>query len=736
LAALAAAGPELVRTSPGAVASGLAALPSGLAGSPDYQFLKAQLLWGTGHHEGALEPLRQAAAGFRELGDADRIWRARLFLADTLIFTGAFAEVPPLADGWDEAPGPVAARAAMGVAWFEVVALSSLGRLEEADALRERLRLDREVPPEFAFLDALARAGAELGAGRLRDALGPLRATVERLELDDPLGRLPYVFAVVLVILRTLGKREEALDWIDRGEREAARAGLGFVLRDFWLQRAALLAQGGALARAEVELAKAARREGIGWRGAYEAEADAHVALLRGDAGAAASAARRALGRVRTAPMPWRALSTVEMAEVLAEAGEPAAAREAVERTLEVLDDRFPGERGRLHRAWLLAARASLEHRGGELDAARDTVLACWREAGQEADELVRAQWPALRPVLGDALAEGTLTPEAVLPAVQEAFPGGEALVAMVDHPAAAVRRAALLTALNASHPAVLDRIEELAGDADERVAAAAAAKRERLRRERPPLRFELLGGFRVKRAGWELDQAAWERPMAARVVRFLLIQGGGAVPEDALFEAFWPDRPLDSARQHLAVAVSRARKVLDLPGTEQSTIESRERTYRVQLHPRDSVDSVQFEAAAAAALADRSARRHVLLRHADELWTGDPLPEDRYAEWAAAWRARLVQTHSDLLSALIEAQARSGAHDQVIRTGQRLLGIDPANEAAHRSLMVAYARTGRTSHALRQYLECRRALVVELGVEPSAETSGLQARILAGEEV
>ena len=54
---------------------------------------------------------------------------------------------------------------------------------------------------------------------------------------------------------------------------------------------------------------------------------------------------------------------------------------------------------------------------------------------------------------------------------------------------------------------------------------------------------------------------------MAVRVVRFLLISGSAAVPEDVLFEAFWPDRPADAARQHLAVAVSRARKVLDLPG-------------------------------------------------------------------------------------------------------------------------------------------------------------------------
>ena len=47
-----------------------------------------------------------------------------------------------------------------------------------------------------------------------------------------------------------------------------------------------------------------------------------------------------------------------------------------------------------------------------------------------------------------------------------------------------------------------------------------------------------------------------------------------------------------------------------------------------------------------------------------------------------------------------------------------------------------ARARTGRTSHALRQYLECRRALVTELGIEPSAQTSQLQGRILAGEAV
>jgi DNA-binding SARP family transcriptional activator len=217
--------------------------------------------------------------------------------------------------------------------------------------------------------------------------------------------------------------------------------------------------------------------------------------------------------------------------------------------------------------------------------------------------------------------------------------------------------------------------------------------------------------------------------------VRFLLVQEA-AVPEDALFAAFWPDKPGDTARQNLAAAISRARRVLDLPGAEQSVIELSERTYRIELRPRDGVDSAQFEAAASAALAERGDGRRPALERAAELWAGEPLPADRYADWSFAWRERLVEAHSQVLAALIEICVAGGEQYRAIRAGRELLEIDPLNEEAHRQLMLTYARSGRTSHALRQFLECRRALVVELGVEPSEETAGLQARILAGESV
>jgi DNA-binding SARP family transcriptional activator len=322
------------------------------------------------------------------------------------------------------------------------------------------------------------------------------------------------------------------------------------------------------------------------------------------------------------------------------------------------------------------------------------------------------------------------------MPAMQKAFPAGEALAALSDHPDPAVRRAAVLSGVAARHPGALGRLSELAEDSDEQLAAAATAAQDELQSNPPPLRFELLGRFRVLRAGWELDEESWQRPISARVVRFLLVQESRAVPEDALFEAFWAGKPADTARQNLAAAISRARKVLDLQGAPESIIELHERTYRLRLRERDSIDVAQFESAARAALLDRGEDRRASLEHAAALWVGEPLPEDRYAEWSFAWRESLVETYSGILSALIKTYVASGDQHEAIRAARSLLEMDPLNEDAHRQLMLTYARTGRTSQALRQFLECRRALVVDLGVEPSEETSRLQARILAGESV
>jgi DNA-binding SARP family transcriptional activator len=203
-------------------------------------------------------------------------------------------------------------------------------------------------------------------------------------------------------------------------------------------------------------------------------------------------------------------------------------------------------------------------------------------------------------------------------------------------------------------------------------------------------------------------------------------------VPEEELIEAFWSDKAPDSARRGLQTAVSSARAVLDLPW-EESRLRVHERAYALELHGGDRLDADDFEAAARRALATTGPERIAAMEAATRLWTGEPLPEERYSDWAASWREGLSSLHGDVLAALAEAHGRAGDHAAAARAARSLVDLDPLDEHAQRLLMGAYAAAGRRGDALRQFLECRRALVEQLGIEPGAETLALQRRILAG---
>jgi DNA-binding SARP family transcriptional activator len=240
-------------------------------------------------------------------------------------------------------------------------------------------------------------------------------------------------------------------------------------------------------------------------------------------------------------------------------------------------------------------------------------------------------------------------------------------------------------------------------------------------------LTYRLLGQFEVRRDGRPVDEDAWERPMAARLVRFLLVHRRTTVTEDLALEAFWPGRPPASARRCLAVAASQARRVLGVP-----VLTATERTYALELRPGDAVDADAFERGAATARRDGGRRA---LAAAAALWTGDPLPGDRYADWAAAWRDDLVDRYREVLAALADAELRAGDAAAALRAARRLLVLDPLDEAAHRRAMQAHAALGRRVRALEQYATCRRLLVDSAGLEPSRETAALQAEILSGAE-
>ena len=238
-------------------------------------------------------------------------------------------------------------------------------------------------------------------------------------------------------------------------------------------------------------------------------------------------------------------------------------------------------------------------------------------------------------------------------------------------------------------------------------------------------LSYRLLGCFEVRRDGVPVPEDAWERPMAARLVRFLLVHRGATVAEDRVLEAFWPGRPPAAGHRCLAVAVSQARRVLGEP-----VLLAGDRTYALEVRPGDTVDADEFERAAAVAC---SAGDSAALAAAAGLWTGEPLPGDRYADWAGPRRDDLVDRYREVLAARADAELRAGDAAAALRSARSLLALDPLDEGAHRRAMQAHAALGRRVRALEQYAACRRLLVEQAGLEPSRETAALQAEILGG---
>jgi DNA-binding SARP family transcriptional activator/tetratricopeptide (TPR) repeat protein len=722
--AVAREGHVLFRSAPATVAAWLDALPAETRDAPELRTIEGRLAAGEGELERAVPALREAIAGYASRGDTGHEWRIRLLLADVLAMLEDYDAAARLADGFDRAGVYAAPMAAVSVA----CAHARASRFRDAAEMFERAMAHPLGAPLATLSGGFRGTFIDFPQARLDGALAGLRDVVSALERADPANRLPLFLGYGALIHDERGDDEAALDMANRLERLTERTWMGsYVSGLAHTFKAGLHARLGRLADAELELGRVRPLVRT-----WAAETDAARATLagrRGDHEAASAAAASAIENGALGTWLGRARTTAILVPVLAEAGQQSWARELLDDALRIRPPECVTPR-------LLAQRAWLRRNEGDDPGAVEDLAAAWHEAGAESQNLVRRDWRWLEPLLWTALEQDRLAPQEVISAIEAAMPGGAALLPFTRHPVAEVRRSALVSAVASGHPEAPRLAAELERDSDQGVASAARASGRRLASEPPPLVFTLLGGFALRRGTFTVDDESWERRVAQRLVRLLLVRRDAPVPEDVLFEAFWPDKPADAARRGLQVAVSSARAVLDPPGAERSTLEVSERSYRLRLRTADSVDSDEFEQAAAMALATEGGGRIPQLEVASARWAGEPLPEDRYEDWAIAWRERLLDLYGQVLGALADGHAAAGDHARAIDASRRAVEVDPLDEGAHRRLMLSYARSGRRGHALRQFLACRRALVDGLGVEPAGETAALQRRILAGDAV
>lgn len=196
----------------------------------------------------------------------------------------------------------------------------------------------------------------------------------------------------------------------------------------------------------------------------------------------------------------------------------------------------------------------------------------------------------------------------------------------------------------------------------------------------------------------------------------------------EALAALFWPDQAEAVAKKNLRQSLYQLRQVV---GDADSPAESYLLVTRSTIQFNPASDHSLDVAAFLACVDNDQMKQATTLYQGDLLpaFTCDSLP---FEEWLRQERERL---HRLALDALFELGRRSLARADYRAArdfAQRQLTLEPWREEAHRQLMQAQALLGPAgrSAALAQYETCRVMLKEELGLEPSAETKALAARI------
>jgi YVTN family beta-propeller protein len=212
-------------------------------------------------------------------------------------------------------------------------------------------------------------------------------------------------------------------------------------------------------------------------------------------------------------------------------------------------------------------------------------------------------------------------------------------------------------------------------------------------------------------------------------VLAILLLNHGEVVSVDRLVDELWGEEPPDTAVKTVQVYVSRLRKELG-----DGLVVTRGSGYVLDIEP-GQLDAARFERLADAGRerlehGEATAARDLLQRALDT-WSGSPLADLAYEEFAQAEIARLGELRLLTLEERIEADLALGRHASLVPELETLVRDHPARERLRAQLMLALYRSGRQADALASYQEARRAFAEHLGLEPSRELQALEQAIL-----
>lgn len=245
-------------------------------------------------------------------------------------------------------------------------------------------------------------------------------------------------------------------------------------------------------------------------------------------------------------------------------------------------------------------------------------------------------------------------------------------------------------------------------------------------------LEVRCMGTFQVFLDGELIPAHRFTRSKAVSLLKILAIKRGNPVPADAIAEHLWPNQNPDMTAHNLEVVASELRRIVDIRSKDKGWhfIQSYKGSYALHLSPVCLLDLDEYYRllyrVKILKAAGKDEERLVLFQEMDNLYRGDLLEDEPYAEWCWMERETLRETHLDILRQIALLQVQKGNLESAIQHYRKALRLDPLREELHRQLIQTLLKAERRDEALRQYLRCCDILKQELDIDPSKETRAL----------
>ncbi len=245
-------------------------------------------------------------------------------------------------------------------------------------------------------------------------------------------------------------------------------------------------------------------------------------------------------------------------------------------------------------------------------------------------------------------------------------------------------------------------------------------------------MEIDLLGRFALRRDGRAVEAAEFGGRRVRQLVRILAAERGRVVSRDSLIEALWGEQLPADPGTNLNVVVNRARRALGEPDVLQTVSGG----YLLRDGTEVLIDVERFEELVGQARAARTRGDDLTAARAAyaalELWD-EPLAEDAYADWARPHRERLERLHQDALEIGADGLLATGKAREAVGLAAQAVARQPLRETAYLLLVRAYAAEGDQAAAVAAYLDLRRMLADELGIDPSPEAMAIYEQLLRG---